>query len=95
LGSAEAVREHLSFIECDSDAAVGFILDNLEGIDSAKRIVVLMNGSREEVEFKIPTGTYRWISDGEFVHAKGMVPFNIRTGIVAVPPISGLILAEY
>ncbi len=95
LGTAEAVREHLKFIECDNEAAVGFVLDNLEGIDSAKRIVVLMNGSREGVEFEIPVGTYKWISDGEFVHAKGMGMYNANNGKIVVAPISGVILAEY
>ena len=95
LGTAEAVREHLSFIENDNEAAVGFVLDNLEGIDSAKRIVVLMNGSREGVEFDIPAGSYKWISDGEFVHAKGMGVFNCDSGKLSVAPISGVILAEY
>ena len=95
LGTAEAVREHLKFIECDNKAAVGFVLDNLEGIDSAKRIVVLMNGSREGVEFDIPAGTYKWISDGEFVHAKGMGVLNCDSGKLNVAPISGVILAEY
>ncbi len=95
LGTAEAVREHLKFIECDNEAAVGFVLDNLEGIDSAKRIVVLMNGSREGVEFEIPAGSYKWISDGEFVHAKGMGVFNCDSGKLNVAPISGVILAEY
>ena len=95
LGTAEAVREHLSFIENDNEAAVGFVLDNLEGIDSAKRIVVLMNGSREGVEFEIPVGTYKWISDGEFVHAKGMGVLNCDSGKLSVAPISGVILAEY
>ena len=95
LGTAEAVREHLKFIECDNEAAVGFVLDNLEGIDSAKRIVVLMNGSREGVEFDIPAGSYKWISDGEFVHAKGMGVFNCDSGKLNVASISGVILAEY
>lgn len=95
LGTAEAVREHLKFIESDNEAAVGFVLDNLEGIDSAKRIVVLMNGSREGVEFDIPAGSYKWISDGEFVHAKGMGVFNCDSGKLSVAPISGVILAEY
>ena len=95
LGTADAVREHLKFIECDNEAAVGFVLDNLEGIDSAKRIVVLMNGSREGVEFDIPAGSYKWISDGEFVHAKGIGVFNCDSGKLSVAPISGVILAEY
>ena len=95
LGTAEAVRNHLSFIESDNEAAVGFVIDNLEGIDTAKRIVVLMNGSREGVEFDIPAGTYKWISDGDSVHAKGMGIFNCESGKVNVAPISGIILAEY
>ena len=95
LGTAESVREHLKFIECDNEAAVGFVLDNLEGIDSAKRIVVLMNGSRDYVEFDIPAGVYKWISDGEFVHAKGMGTCDACSGKITVAPISGVILAEY
>ena len=95
LGSAEAVRNHLRFINSDNEAAVGFVLDNLEGIDPAKRIVVLMNGSREGVEFDIPAGNYKWISDGEFVHPKGMGMSNFESGKVTVAPISGIILAEY
>jgi pullulanase len=95
LGSAEAVRNHLSFIENDNEVAVGFVLDNLEGVDTAKRIVVLMNGSREGVEFDIPAATYKWISDGDSIHAKGMGIFNCESGKVNVAPISGIILAEY
>ncbi|MBR5866178.1 MAG: type I pullulanase [Alistipes sp.] len=95
LGSAEAVREHMSFIECDNEAAVGFVLDKLEGIDTAKRIVVLMNGSRESVEFEIPTGTYKWISDGDYIHAKGIGEYKCDNGKISVAPISGVILAEF
>ena len=95
LGCAEAVRKHLHFIESDNDAAVGFVLDELEGIDTAKRIVVLMNGSRESVEFNIPAGNYKWIADGEFVHAKGMGEYNCDNGKLTIAPISGVILAEY
>ena len=95
LGNADAVRQHLNFIDNDNEAAVGFVLENLEGIDSAKSIVVLMNGSREIVEFDIPAGVYKWISDGEFVHAKGMGTCDARSGKITVAPISGVILAEY
>ena len=94
LGSAEAVREHLSFIEHSDAAAVGFILDKLEGIDPARRIVVLMNGSREAVEFTIPAGNYRWICDGERVTPEGEDFYN-TDGCISVPAISGVVLAEY
>ena len=95
LGSAEAVREHLSFIDTDNEAAVGFVLDNLEGIDLAKRIVVLMNGSREAVEFAIPEGEYKWICDGEVVEPRGIGRYDAKDGKIAVAPISGIVLAAF
>ena len=94
LESGDQVRKHLKFIECDNAAAVGFVLDELEGIDSAKRIVVLMNGSRESVEFAIPKGSYRWITDGERWTLDGGDAVE-SNGTVTVAPISGVILAEF
>ncbi len=94
LESGDQVRKHLKFIECDNAAAVGFVLDELEGIDSAKRIVVLMNGSRESVEFAIPKGSYRWITDGERWTLNGGDAVE-SNGTVTVAPISGVILAEF
>ncbi len=94
LESGDQVRKHLKFIECDSATAVGFVLDELEGIDSAKSIVVLMNGSRESVEFAIPKGSYRWITDGERWTLNGGDAVE-SNGTVTVAPISGVILAEF
>ena len=95
LGSAEAVRKHLSFIENDNEAAVGFVLDNLEGIDSAKRIVVLMNGSRADVEFDIPVGNYRYITDGKMFNVDGEGDYATKDGKIRVTPITGVILAQF
>ena len=95
LGDAEAVREHLSFIENDNEAAIGFCLHNLEGIDTAKSIVVLMNGSREAVEFEIPATTYKWICDGEYVVEQGIGHIDVSSGKIVVAPITGIVLAEY
>ena len=93
LGTAEAVREHLSFIDHSNEAAVGFVLDKLEGIDKAKRIVVLMNGSREAVKFNIPAGNYKWITDGSTLDMNGKGTLNASE--VKVPAITGVILAEF
>ena len=95
LDDAEAVREHLSFIENDNEAAIGFCLHNLEGIDTAKSIVVLMNGSREAVEFEIPATTYKWICDGEYVVEQGIGHVDVSSGKIVVAPVTGIILAEY
>ncbi len=94
LGTAEKVREHLSFIDNSNEAAVGFVLDKLEGIDSAKRIIVLMNGSREKVKFNIPAGNYKWITDGSAWDMKGMGSVK-SNGEITVPAITGVILAEF
>ena len=94
LGTAEAVRNHLSFIDIDNEAAVGFLLHDLEGIDTAKNIVVLMNGSRDYVEFDIPAGSYKWIADGESIIPRGIGRYDAVDGKIAVAPISGVILMQ-
>ena len=95
LQSAERVREHLSFIEHDNCAAVGFVLDNLEGLDIAQRIVVLMNGSREAVEFNIPNGNYRILSNGTTIDITESEHVTVATGTYSIAPISGVILVAY
>ncbi len=94
LATADDVRKHMRFIDTQSDAAVGFILDELEGIDSAKRIVVLMNGSRSSVEFAIPEGNYKYITDGNTWEMEGADSYESH-GMIEVAPISGVILAQF
>lgn len=57
LGTAEAVREHLEFIATD-DCLVAFRLKNLEGIDSWKDIIVVLNANKEAKTIAIPEGEY-------------------------------------
>ena len=57
LGTAEAVREHLEFI-ATSDCLVAFRLKNLEGIDSWKDIIVVLNANKEVKTIAIPEGEY-------------------------------------
>lgn len=95
LGDAELVRQHLSFIEHENSCAVGFVLHDIEEFDEAKSIVVLMNGSRESVEFYIPNATYKWVADGQTIVPHGMGSKEVSDGKFTVPPISGIILAEY
>lgn len=57
LGTAEAVREHLEFIATD-DCLVAFRLKNLEGIDSWKDIIVVLNANKEVKTIAIPEGEY-------------------------------------
>ena len=57
LGTAEAVREHLEFIATD-DCLVAFRLKNLEGIDSWKDIIVVLNANKQTKTIAIPEGVY-------------------------------------
>lgn len=57
LGTTEAVREHLEFIATD-DCLVAFRLKNLEGIDSWKDIIVVLNANKEAKTIAIPEGEY-------------------------------------
>ena len=54
LGDAELVREKLQFIEADDPCVVAFRINGLEGIDTAKSLTVLLNGSKKPVALNIP-----------------------------------------
>ena len=58
LGDAGLVREKLQFIEVDDPCVVAFRITGLEGIDSAKSLTVLLNGSKKNVRIDIPQGNY-------------------------------------
>ena len=93
LGSAEAVRQHLSFLTTENEAAFGFRLTELEQIDSAREIIVLLNGSRQMAQFTLPAGTYKVVADGDRVAPEGIASLTIEEGEgVSVAPIEALIL---
>ena len=56
---------------------------------------MLMNGSRESIEFDIPAGTYKWVCDGTTIVPNGMGSMTITDGKISVAPITGIVLAEY
>ena len=92
LGTAEAVREHLEFLETGSQSVSAFRLKNLQGIDDAKSLIVLLNGSKKSVKIDIPDGRYIILArDGE-ADPDGLGAF---TGSQAgASPVSATILAE-
>ena len=54
LGSAEAVQEHVEFLDADNDQVIIYRIKNLEGIDTAKSLLVILNGSAENVSCDLP-----------------------------------------
>lgn len=76
LGTAEAVREHLEFIATD-DCLVAFRLKNLEGIDSWKDIIVVLNANKETKTIAIPEGEYTVACCNGVINEEGIgMPFK-------------------
>ncbi|MBE6217734.1 MAG: type I pullulanase [Bacteroidales bacterium] len=92
LGDADLVREKLSFIDVDDPCVVAFRIDGLEGIDSAKSLTVLLNGSKDAVKVGIPQGNYTVLAKNGHADAEGLGAFSGNT--ISAEATSATILAE-
>lgn len=82
LGTAEAVREHLEFIATDN-CLVAFRLKNLEGIDSWKDIIVVLNANKETKTIAIPEGEYTVACCNGVINEQGIgLSFNATEATV-------------
>ncbi len=92
LGSAEAVRRHLEFLPSDNECVVAFRLKDIDSVDSARSIVVVLNGSRERVEVAIPEAAYLTVArDGRFCDGNAAPQ---RTGVASAEPVSATVMIE-
>ena len=92
LGDAELVREKLSFIDVDDPCVVAFRIDGLEGIDSAKSLTVLLNGSKKPAAVNIPQGQYVVLAQNGQADADGLGAYSGST--ISAGATSATILAE-
>lgn len=66
LGTAEKVREHLEFLPAEGDNLVAFQLKDIQGIDPAQRIIVVLNSNKTNRKIQIPDDTYQIVvKDGK------------------------------
>ncbi len=93
LGDADLVREKLSFIEVDNPCVVAFRISGLEGIDSAKSLTVLLNGSKRRITAGIPVGNYVILAKDGAASADGLDAYSGNA--ISANPTSATILAEY
>ena len=93
LGDPELVREKLQFIEVDNPNVVAFRISGLEGIDSAKSLIVLLNGSKKNVKVEIPQGNYVVLAENASADAEGLGAYTGNWCTAAAT--SATILAEY
>ena len=92
LGDAELVREKLEFIDVEEACVVAFRINNLDGIDSAKSLTVLLNGSKKPVAVNIPEGQYVVLAQLGQADADGLSAYTGNTIIAGAT--SATILAE-
>ena len=95
LGSAEAVKEHCEFLplmENGNENLIAYRVKDLEGIDSAKSLIVLLNGSAEIAEFPVKEADYIVLVHDAEANVNGLG--RIEAGWVVVEPYSATILAE-
>ena len=92
LGDADLVREKLRFIEVDNPCVVAFRISSLEGIDSAKSLTVLLNGSKKAVKVDIPEGNYVILAQDGRADAEGIGAYS--GSYISAPATSATILAE-
>ena len=93
LGSAAAVKEHCELVPTDNEHLIIYKIKNLEGIDWAKSIVVLLNGGAESAEVDIPEALYMVQAEDGHADVQGL--YNTYENHVKVAPYSATILAEF
>lgn len=92
LGTAELVKNHVEFLETNNEGLIIYRIKDLQGIDTAASLIVLLNGTAETIEAEIPQATYTVLAQDAQANANGMG--TIEAGKVQVAPYSATILAE-
>lgn len=93
LGSAEAVCRHLEFIDTGDELVSAFIIKDLEGIDEADALVVVLNATKKRVKIEIPEGKYMVLAKDGKADVEGLDAFTGDTAVAA--PVSATVLARH
>lgn len=92
LGTAELVKNHVEFPETTQEGLIIYRIKDLQGIDTASSLIVLLNGTAEPMEAEVPQANYTVLAHDAQANANGMG--TIEGGKVQVAPYSATILAE-
>ena len=92
LGTAELVKNHVEFPETTQEGLIIYRIKDLQGIDTASSLIVLLNGTPEPMEAEVPQATYTVLAHDAQANANGMG--TIEGGKVQVAPYSATILAQ-
>ena len=92
LGTAELVKNHVELPETNNEGLIIYRIKDLQGIDTAASLIVLLNGTAETIDAEVPQATYTVLAHDAQANANGMG--TIEAGKVQVAPYSATILAE-
>lgn len=92
LGTAELVKNHVEFPETTQEGLIIYRIKDLQGIDTASSLIVLLNGTPEAIEAEVPQANYTVLAHDAQANANGMG--TIEGEKVQVAPYSATILAE-
>ena len=92
MGSAEAVKAHVELVPTDNEHLIIYRINDLEGIDNAKSLIVLLNGGAQLAEAEVTETTYTVLAHDGQANAQGLG--EIQGGKIVVEPYSATILAE-
>ena len=92
LGCAEAVNAHCEFLPINNAHLIVYRIKDLEGIDPAKSLIVLLNGGAKLAEVEIEKASYTVLAHDGQAKVEGLG--QIQGGKVVVEPYSATILAE-
>ena len=95
LGSAELVKEHVTFLDTQNEQVIGYFVHDLEGLDTAKSLVVFLNGSAKTVRCALPqmSGECVLLAANGVAQADGLDFSPCKE--IDVAPYSATIIAEY
>ena len=92
LGSAELVDQHCELLPVNNAHLIVYRIKDLESIDEAKSLTVLLNGGAQQADAEVPEGTYTVLAHDGQADIWGLG--EIKGGKVVVEPYSATILAE-
>ena len=92
LGTAELVKTHCEMVPTEKEHLIIYRINALEGIDSAKSLIVLLNGGPEAEQVEVPEGEYQLLAFNGEANVNGLSDLHEDHALVA--PYSATILAE-
>ncbi len=92
LGSADAVRKHLEFLDVPDSGVVAFRLKDHAGGDVWENIIVILNARKESVMVDVPNSNYTVVCMNGVIRPEGLL--TLSGSHIAVPAQSALIVHD-